>query len=152
MKITVDRFTSDADSTLSMVSINGVFECFGLEDEYRENKVVGETRIPSGKYNVLFRNWGGFYSRYLKRFPDFHSAGMLQVLDVPGFTSILIHMGNKDKDTAGCLLVGVTATGSQGDMSLGNSRGAYTNFYQKVAEALRNRNEKVTIEYVNNDR
>lgn len=151
MKITVDRFKSDDETTLSLVSINGRFECFGLEDEYREEKVAGETRIPAGVYKIRFRNWGGFYSRYLKRFPDFHASGMLQVMDVPNFTSILIHMGNKDKDTAGCLLVGVNAVGDHGDMSLGNSRGAYKKFYRRVKEAL-SIGEKVTIEYVDNDR
>lgn len=35
MIITVDRFNSDSDATLSKVSVDGRFVCFGLEDEYR---------------------------------------------------------------------------------------------------------------------
>ena len=34
--------------------------------------------------------------------------GMLHVLDVPNFKYILIHCGNTDEDTAGCLLLGDT--------------------------------------------
>ena len=52
MLITVDRFKSDDDATLSKVDIDGQFVCFGLEDEYREDKVANETRIPAGRYRI----------------------------------------------------------------------------------------------------
>ena len=52
MEITVNRFISDNDTTISHINVDGKFICFGLEDEYRENKLVGETRIPAGKYKV----------------------------------------------------------------------------------------------------
>ena len=58
MKITVERFTSDAETTLSTVFVDGKFACFGLEDEYRTEKVAGETRIPAGTYKVGLRNVG----------------------------------------------------------------------------------------------
>jgi len=41
--------------------VDGQFVCFGLEDEYREDKVAGETRIPSGTYQVALRKEGGFH-------------------------------------------------------------------------------------------
>jgi len=47
MKITVERFLSDNDSTVSRVLIDATHECFGLEDEFREEKIPGETRIPA---------------------------------------------------------------------------------------------------------
>lgn len=149
MEIRVKRFTSDSDSTLSSVWIDRAFACFGLEDEYREEKVARETRIPKGKYVIGLRTWGGFHTKYSKRFPIFHQ-GMLQVLDVPGFTEILIHIGNTDEDTAGCLLVGLNAISDYGNMSIGNSRGAYLEFYPQVLAAIK-RGEQVTIEYLDHD-
>jgi hypothetical protein len=148
MHIEVNRIKSDDDATLSTVSIDGKFECFGLEDEYREDKVPGETRIPAGVYDVVIRDVGGFHGRYSRKFPAFHK-GMLQVKDVPGFEYILIHIGNTDENTAGCLLVGKGAMVGE-EITIQNSTGAYKELYQKViAEAQQG---QLTIEYKDNDR
>ncbi len=133
MIITLKRFKSDDDATLSMLMIDGQFECFGLEDEYRATKVVKETRIPEGIYKVGVRTVGGFNYRYDRKFPDFHK-GMLHLLNVPGFEYILIHIGNTDENTDGCLLVGCGAM-SCGEISIQSSRVAYEKLYQKVIGA-----------------
>ncbi len=39
MKLFVQRLTSDKDATISAIYLDDVFQCFGLEDEYREEKV-----------------------------------------------------------------------------------------------------------------
>ena len=65
MVILVDRFTSDDDSTISRVMVDGNFICFGLEDEYREEKVSKQTRIPAGTYRVTLRTAGSHHSRYI---------------------------------------------------------------------------------------
>ena len=44
------------------------FECYTLEDEYRDVKVMGETCIPEGTYDVKFRKEGGFHSRYSAKY------------------------------------------------------------------------------------
>ena len=149
MKITVDRFLSDSDSTVSRVSIDGSHECFGLEDEYREEKVPAETRIPAGTYTVGVRTVGGFHPRYSRRFPDIHK-GMLHILDVPDFEYILIHCGNTDENTAGCLLVGASVITTPGDMSIGSSAVAYKKFYPKVIDAAIEGN--LEIEFIDPDR
>ena len=147
MLITVNRFTSDDDATLSLITIDGVFECFGLEDEPRIDKVPNETRIPSGFYSVMIRKFGGFHGRYTARFPDLHQ-GMLEVVGVEGFTDILIHVGNTDDDTAGCLLVGCNANTSQ-RVSLGSSVKAYKRLYSRVIESAKADN--LQIQYWDND-
>ena len=148
MKITVDRFVSDNDSTLSRISIDGSHECFGLEDEFREKKTPAETRIPAGNYKIGVRDEGGFHNRYSRIFPEIH-RGMLHILEVANFTWVLIHCGNTEEDTAGCLLIGASVNATEGDMSLGNSRAAYRRFYPKVIQAALE--GSLEIEFIDSD-
>lgn len=142
MKLTVLRYNSEADYTDGLLFINGKFECYTLEDEFRTEKKWGETRIPDGEYKIELRIVGGFHSKYKHRFA-FHK-GMLHIKDVPGFEYILIHIGNSDDDTAGCLLVGSTADKDKG--FIGASTKAYIDMYKKVITAF-DENEDVMIEY-----
>lgn len=146
MELLVKRLYSADDFTLGALyrkSEEGKsFLSFTLEDEHRSEKVMGETRIPAGRYNITLRSVGGFHQRYSDKFPDMHK-GMLWVRDVPGFEYILIHIGNTDEHTAGCLLVGNSA-----DMKgfIGKSTAAYKNIYPDVAQALLD-GEEVWITY-----
>ena len=130
-----------------MLLIDGVFECYTLEDQYEAVKVMHETCIPEGKYNIQFRRTGGFHEKYKKRYGNAH-YGMLHLQDVPNFTYILIHAGNTDEHTSGCLIVGET----QQDLDLsddgfiGHSGKAYTKLYNKVAKDLL-LGKSVSIEY-----
>lgn len=141
--ITVERFTSDDDATLSLISVDNCFVCFGLEDEFRLHKVAGETRIPAGTYSVKLRTEGGFHQRYSKRFPAFHK-GMLWLTNVPNFEHVLIHIGNTDDDTAGCLLVGEGAKTSYG-LSVTHSALAYEKLYRQVVQSARNESLVINI-------
>jgi len=133
IKITVTRFHSDEDATLSTIAVDGAFQCFGLEDEFRELKVAAETRIPAGTYKVKLRKAGGMNGRYSDKFA-FH-RGMLHVQDVPGFEWIYIHVGNTDEHTAGCLLVGYGSSASPQDFRIMESVNAYRDIYMKVVDA-----------------
>lgn len=148
MLITVDRFVGNDDATLSRVSVDGVFQCFALEDEYRAEKVAGETRIAAGRYKVALRNEGDMTKRYAAKF-DFHQ-GMLHVLDVPEFKWIYIHIGNTDENTEGCLLVGYGAWATPGDFKTMQSTDAYRDLYLKVWAAAAA--GTLEIEYIDNDR
>jgi hypothetical protein len=142
MIIQVDRYKSSDQWTLSKVSIDGRYECVGLEDEKREKKVMHETRIPEGTYKITLRTFGGHHERYKKKFPE--HKGMLWVRDVPRFQDILIHIGNTETDTSGCLLLGSKADEKNGTIS--GSTIAYRKFYKKVLTALQ-ADEEVIIEY-----
>ena len=155
MELEVLRFSSQKDST------NGVlfdvtegkrkFLCYTLEDEYREEKVMGETRIPSGTYNITLRTTGGFHGRYVKKYGEMHK-GMLWVRDVPGFEYILIHTGNTDEHTAGCLLLGDSQQANFGSSNgmVGSSVNAYKRVYPPIAKALEE-GESVSITYIDFD-
>ncbi len=142
MKLQAFRYNSDKDHSNSVFLVDGKYECDVLEDEYRPVKKMHETRIPDGTYNVEFRTEGGFHQRYLQKFGSWHK-GMLWIKDVPGFEYILIHIGNDDDDTSGCLVVGYAGRNNHNWIS--ESTVAYKAFYPKVRNALL-RGDKVTIE------
>lgn len=151
MKLEVVRFSSEDDSTngllFDITDGDRKFLCYTLEDEHRDEKVAGETRIPAGEYRITLRRVGGFHKKYAARFPGIHN-GMLWVRDVPGFEYILIHCGNTDEHTSGCLLLGDTQENNQIKKNgfVGHSTRAYFRVYPYVADALA-RKEEVTILY-----
>tara|TARA_R110002167_G_scaffold331706_1_gene538384 strand:+ start:25122 stop:25568 length:447 start_codon:yes stop_codon:yes gene_type:complete len=134
MNLTNLRYNSAADYTDGLLFVDDVFECYTLEDEERSQKVYGETRIPDGTYFIELRTEGGFHNRYLNKFPSNFHKGMLWIKDVPNFEYILIHIGNTDEDTAGCLLVGTTADKDKN--FIGASKPAYMDLYPQVRDAL----------------
>ena len=155
MKLKVLRFSSQEDSTSGLLfeknDLGLKFLCYTLEDERRVLKVRGETRIPAGKFNITLRTVGGITQKYAKRFPGIHK-GMLWVRDVPNFEYILIHCGNTDDQSAGCLLLGDSQENNIiiKDGFIGKSRNAYKRVYSPIARAIE-KGEEVTIEYVDLD-
>ena len=152
--IEVLRYSSGVDSTLGILSENGPegreFLAYTLEDEFREEKVSAETRIPEGTYDVKLRTTGGFHSRYAAKFGDWHK-GMLHVQDVPGFEYILIHTGNTDEHTMGCLLVADSSTQNiTKDGFIGASVSAYKRIYPSLAQWLLDGNI-LSITYIDYD-
>ena len=162
MELEVIRFSSGTDSTNGILlevekyataphaegfRCKKTFLAYTLEDEYRSEKKYGETRIPDGTYKLGLRKEGGYHAKYSKRFSDIH-IGMLHVLNVPGFEYILIHCGNTDEHTAGCLLVGDSQENNQikKDGFIGKSTQAYKRIYPKIAKAIES-GKKVTIKY-----
>ena len=148
------RYSSGTDSTLGILSEVGPdgreFLAYTLEDEFREEKVSAETRIPEGAYDVKLRTTGGFHSRYAAKFGDWHK-GMLHVQDVPGFEYILIHTGNTDENTMGWLLVAANSTQNiTKDGFIGASVNAYKRIYPSLAQWLVDGN-KLTINYIDYD-
>jgi len=137
MKLDLLRIQFGEDATNGILFIDGVFECYTLEDEVRDVKVHSETAIPEGTYDIKFRKEGGFHTRYKARYGNTH-YGMLELQDVPNFKYILIHAGNTDEQTAGCILVGDSQNNNdiQTDGFIGSSRNAYKRIYPLVRDAL----------------
>ena len=151
----VFRYSSGADNTLGLLFVNDAtgreFLPYTLEDEFREEKVSAETRIPEGKYDIQLRTTGGFHSRYSQKFGVPWHKGMLHVQDVPGFEYILIHTGNTDEHTMGCLLVADTSQQNiTKDGFIGASVDAYKRIYSSLAQWLVDGN-KLTITYIDYD-
>ena len=155
MKLKVLRFSSQEDSTSGLLFLEGdlglEFLCYTLEDEARALKIKGETRVPAGIYEIKLRTEGGFHEKYKKRFGGLHK-GMLHVTNVPNFEWILIHTGNTDEHTAGCLLVGDSQENNTiiKDGFIGKSTNAYKRIYPDIAKAIK-KGEDVIIEYIDLD-
>ena len=97
MKLKLARIFFGKKYTVGKLYIDGVYFCDTLEDTVREKgvKVWGQTAIPAGVYRMI-----------LAASPHFKRILPL-LLDVPNFTTILIHGGTTEADTRGCLLVGI---------------------------------------------
>lgn len=127
---TVVRDRHDSERTFSRLFQDGrPVLCEGqpvliLEDEPRNIKIYGETRIPAGTYPIRIS-----YSPLFK-------TNLVEIQNVPGFTGIRMHPGNTDDDTDGCLLPG-NATGMvKGEPGVINSRVSYQVIHDRVEAAI----------------
>lgn len=134
MNLRLCRYKSGVSCTIGELYIDGVYECFTLEDVVRAEKIPGKTAIPAGEYDVIV----SYSNRFKCPLP------LLQ--KVPNFTGVRIHAGNTDADTEGCILVGLT----RGEESVGASRAALKPLVARISEAL-SLGERVTISVENAD-
>lgn len=127
MLIEVIRVMCGKDCTIGKMYIDGVDECYTLEDVVRPDgvKVYGETAIPAGRYRVVVTRSNRF------------QCDLPLVLDVPNFEGIRIHPGNTSADTHGCILVGL----EQRENTLLGSRLAFNSVFHKIGNAISNGGE-----------
>lgn len=140
----IQRFSDNRQSTLGLlfkkiIDGNGYrlhFRHYTIEDEYRDVKVMGETRIPAGFYELGIRQEETPKTlQYRQKYPWFKKH--IEVLKVKDFKGVYIHIGNDDKDTDGCILLGDNADNNQlGSGSVSNSTNAFRRFYEEVYEHL----------------
>lgn len=142
MKLQLKRRFFGETYTIGTLFIDGVRFCDTLEDTNRdknhngrfdgdERKVKDHTAIPFGTYNVV-----------VIRSPKF-GRELPRLLDVPHFDGILIHRGNTDKDTSGCILVGE----NKGKGKVINSTPYEIELVKRCKAAIKN-NEQITIEVI----
>ena len=120
MLIEVKRFEFKDTHTVGKMYVDGVYECFTLEDAVRNGtKIIGKTAIPIGTYKLIIDASQRF------------KQDMPHILDVPDFTGVRIHSGNTSADTDGCILVGSTWVGKD---FIGNSKIAYKKLFDKLKQ------------------
>lgn len=133
--IVVQRLFRSRRATIGSLSFGLEEPCaFTLEDSLdisERGKIAGETRIPAGVYQLALRTVGGWHERYSRRFV-WH-RGMIELRDVPEFEHVLIHPGNTERDTAGCILVADAAT-YRGELL--QSVPAYERVYNRALTAM----------------
>lgn len=136
----LQRFSDNRDSTLGILlkvleTAQGkktVFQGYTLEDEYRADKVLEETRIPAGTYQLdIQKTETPLTLKYRAKYPWFKNH--LEIKNVPSFIGVYIHIGNFDADTAGCVLLGDNADNNTiGPGSISNSTAAFKRFYESA--------------------
>lgn len=111
MKLTLKRKFLGGKYTVGDLLIDEKFFCNTIEDTVRElpaacpytpkgqsckckGKIYAQTAIPVGTYKVTME----YSPRFKRKLPLLH--------DVPHFIGILIHSGNDESSSAGCLIVG----------------------------------------------
>ena len=141
MKILVKRVAKRPTYTIGKMYLDGKYFCDTLEDTDRnisqstpldtikKVKLPNNTAIPTGTYKVIV-NVSPKFKRLLPR-----------LLNVPGFDGILIHRGNTDKDTSGCILIGENKVVGR----VINSTGYETKLVSILNKAQDNK-ENITIE------
>jgi hypothetical protein len=135
MLLSLFRLQDSNAQTFGLLYLDGVRRWFTCEDEWRQNYIPGQTRIPAGTYAIGVLTSGSFHSNYAKRF-QFHK-GMLQILGIPGASDpLLIHVGKRGTDTNGGILVGTGAgVEANGAGYLIDSVGGYAALYKAVIDA-----------------
>lgn len=100
MNLTLTRFITANGATIG--KLTGLSRpVFILEDEWKNNQ-QGVSCIPVGTYRALPHGW--------EQNSPFKFKKVWELQNVPGRIGILIHNGNTNKDTRGCLLVGLGFT------------------------------------------
>lgn len=136
MEIVLKRLYKKEDYTIGKLYVNGKYFCDTLEDKVRdlnkdgdlndngEGKVPGKTAIPYGRYKVVTNICS---PKYAKRSSYIWCGGYLpRLLDVPHFDGILIHAGNSESHTSGCILVGENKVKGVVSNSMATLRKLYT--------------------------
>jgi len=144
MELQLLRYSDNQESTLGIMLADSKFECYTLEDEFRNVKVAGETRIPEGEYEIKFREvMSPMTEKYRQLYPWFEWH--IEIVGVPGFQFVYIHVGNTAEDSDACVLVGDSTENNKfGKGRQGYSVRAFERFYKKVWRELKS-NKKVKI-------
>lgn len=153
MKLLLKRIALRPTYTIGRLFIDGERFCDTCEDKVRdtnkdgdlldegEGKVYAQTAIPYGTYDVTLNVQSPKYST--RKQYEFCKGYLPRLLDVPHFEGILIHIGNKPEDSAGCILVGENKVVG----GLINSTATFTRLYGRL-KAAADRGEKIEIKIV----
>ena len=142
MILTLKRIYTCKEYTIGHLYVDGSYICDTLEDTDRmldssmsldqiaKIKVKGMTAIPTGRYKVLMNIVSPKYSKS-KYYMNICKGRVPRLDNVPGYSGVLIHVGNTAADTEGCLLLGYNKVKGQ----VINSKVAFERVYNKLSIA-----------------
>ena len=109
------------------------------EDMIRALKIPSITAIPRGTYEITLDVVSPKYSK-IQFYKNVCNGNVPRLKNVKGFDGILIHAGNTDKDSSGCLLVGQNKVKGQ----VVNSKETFKQLY-KLLQDGKSKGEKIII-------
>ena len=156
MKITLTRIYTSQDYTIGRLRVDDKYICDTCEDrdrgldqswtekEIAKVKIKKQTAIPTGTYKVTLAIKSPKMSQQTY-YRNFCGGYLPRLIEVKGYEGILIHVGNKASQSAGCILVGYNTV--KGCVT--NSKRAFEELYKILKEA-HDRHETITIEITRN--
>ena len=111
-------------------------------DQIKNIKVKGDTAIPTGTYEVNVNIVSPKYSNFSKYpYAKIAEGKMPRLMNVPGYQGVLMHAGNTQKDTEGCILLGQNTTVGR----VNQSQATWISFYLNYIKPCLAKNEKIYI-------
>lgn len=154
MELKLLRKWKKATYTIGVLYVDGRYFSEALEDTdrglkqtdslsyIRQNKIYGETAIPTGEYKILMDVVSPKYSA-VTWYRNLCGGKMPRLENVPGFEGVLIHPGNTALDTLGCILVGRNTVRGK----VMQSRDTFKTLYGMMSKAHK-RGEDVVIDII----
>lgn len=130
MNLTLSRTTFSPDYTLGALAVDSSPECVTLELPVRDG--LPGSAIPEGTYPVVLAPSPKF-ERSTDPWIQNYAGQMPHVIHILNRTLIMIHWGNVEADTDGCILVGQRAETA----FIANSRLAFAALFFKIQAGIR---------------
>lgn len=147
--ISLSRFREEVTGTIGDIRLPNGQHCYILE----RPKDGDHPRIPAGTYALGLKPIGA--SRFdngskgpddIRKWMGAAHKGMIEVLDVPGRTEILIHPANAIGQLLGCLAPGMSYDNHGGDgLWVNESRKAYQLIYSPIVAMIHGEGAQLTI-------
>lgn len=144
--------------TFGELSILGIKNAVTIEDTVRQKKIHGKTAIPYGVY-LLKTRFSPKFSKYffwsdknkklidaisyfkLDNKEDYRIHDLIWLFNIPDYEFVLIHWGNSETDTEGCIVIGTTKDSKQ----VIRSRLKYQEIYPFIYEQIKLGNKYIEI-------
>ena len=151
MKLELVRVARKPNYTIGKLYVNGTYFCDTLEDtdrslrsemsfnEIANLKIKGKTAIPYGTYAIDLDTVSPRFGSQAF-YKEVCNGKLPRLVNVNGYDGVLIHVGNDDGDTDGCILVGYNTVVGK----VTNSKDAFRRLMQAIY--ARPAGEAVTLE------
>lgn len=151
MELVLERKWKKSDYTIGILLIDNKKFCEVIEDKDRglkdsmtteQIKLIKKpnmTAIPTGTYDVTLDVFSSKFGN-IPFYKKVCNGKLPRLLNVKGFEGILIHCGNTQLDTSGCLIVGENKVKGK----VINSKITF----EKLYNILKNNKDKITIKIV----
>jgi len=129
------RYSSDDTTTTGTLYLNNTYYCLTLEPPAGSREATGNKRIPAGTYEIQFsKEDAGLTQKYKEKYPEWFIRH-LQLKDVPGLNSVIIHNANDTTSTAGFVVFNTLNIGNKTSF-LSNSEETYRRLYRFLSDNL----------------